>query len=310
MALADRRVLGGFFPPLLRAGLGGAALLCALIPFARAFGQFMPNMIIAHSAQGALVADLYLFDIAGSASVNLTRSPDEDDRYPMWSPDGTRLLFRRVTRRGTQACMITPAVDHAPRCAATGENTLPLRWHPDNAHFYAALTPFDAALFSAESGALVQPVDTRVDVLAYSRDFRFGLVYSTEYTQHMSRITLDAPSQPQELVIGARFSGAPTFSPDSARVAFGALWLGDTDLEIYTVDAMNGSDWRKLTDNQQLDMSPTYSPDGAWIAFVSDRHQPPNRLSVPQLYIMRADGSEARRLTFSSLLHGDPTWKP
>jgi len=57
---------------------------------------------------------------------------------------------------------------------------------------------------------------------------------------------------------------SPAWSPDGSRIAFVAN--GD----IYTV-LSDGSDVRRLTDNESNQGNPVWSPDGSRIAFVSER---------------------------------------
>jgi hypothetical protein len=63
---------------------------------------------------------------------------------------------------------------------------------------------------------------------------------------------------------------------------------------------------------------PSWSPDGKWIAFSSDRNTPVRRLDAERLaqvhavsiYVMRADGTDVRRLTPASKFAGSPKWSP
>lgn len=73
-------------------------------------------------------------------------------------------------------------------------------------------------------------------------------------------------------------------SPDSKRVVFDML--GD----IYTLSAAGGKA-TAITRGMGFDTQPTYSPDGAWIAFVSDRSGAEN------VWVMRRDGSDARQIS-------------
>lgn len=63
--------------------------------------------------------------------------------------------------------------------------------------------------------------------------------------------------------------------------------------DIYLVDA-GGKNLTRLTHSRAADGSPSWSPDGKKIAFVSHGH------GNPELYIMNADGTEQRRLTYHS----------
>jgi TolB protein len=59
-----------------------------------------------------------------------------------------------------------------------------------------------------------------------------------------------------------------------------------------------------LTNHPAIDTSPSYSPDGAQIAFNSDRG------GSPQIYVMNADGSGQRRISFGSGRYSTPVWSP
>ncbi|MBI2821061.1 MAG: PD40 domain-containing protein, partial [Acidobacteria bacterium] len=100
----------------------------------------------------------------------------------------------------------------------------------------------------------------------------------------------------QDLSSGARstlsargsFNHMPAYSADGSLVAFSSRSdQGDTD--IFIVDK-NGQGRRNITRSPGADFSPTWSPTGRQIAFVSDRG------GIPQIYIMDADGSKLRRV--------------
>ena len=59
-----------------------------------------------------------------------------------------------------------------------------------------------------------------------------------------------------------------------------------------------------MTESRGIDVSATFSPDGKQIAFVSDR------AGSPQIYLMNADGSGVRRLTFQGNFNQEPAWSP
>ena len=81
--------------------------------------------------------------------------------------------------------------------------------------------------------------------------------------------------------------------------------------EIYTVNA-DGTGLTRLTDNQSYDGEPAWSPDGQRIAFISSRDFDPIGTAVRgrMLYVMDADGSNARRLTPLTNSARSPTWSP
>jgi hypothetical protein len=100
----------------------------------------------------------------------------------------------------------------------------------------------------------------------------------------------------------SQFSGAaydPVWSPTDDRVALVSTEPGNDEIFVTNAD---GSGLRRLTTNSwEWDKHPTWSPDGQFILFYSNRDT-----GRRQLWIMKADGSEQRNV--SNNLHDD--WDP
>ncbi len=73
--------------------------------------------------------------------------------------------------------------------------------------------------------------------------------------------------------------------------------------DIYTMDIKTRV-VEKLTDHPSIDTSPSYSPDGSYIAFNSDRS------GFQQIYTMKSDGTNVKRISFGEGLYGTPVWSP
>jgi TolB protein len=95
---------------------------------------------------------------------------------------------------------------------------------------------------------------------------------------------------------------APRFSPDGQKVIM-SLGREDGNSNIFTLDLRSRTTTR-LTDTNAIDTSPSYSPDGGQIVFASDRG------GRPQLYLMNADGTGARRISFGDGMYSTPVWSP
>lgn len=96
------------------------------------------------------------------------------------------------------------------------------------------------------------------------------------------------------------YESDPVWSPDGSTIAFTA-WVGRTRWPaIYTIDSGGGTA-RRLTDGS----SPSFSPGGQRIAFVKQR-----KLTSEEIYVMRSDGTAARRLTHNVSNEEGPAWSP
>ncbi len=96
---------------------------------------------------------------------------------------------------------------------------------------------------------------------------------------------LPLPLSAEEVVVP--YLRHPSLSPDAGRIAFS--YQGD----IWTAP-VSGGDAVRLTVHPAVDNRPLYSPDGAWIAFASQRQ---NNFDV---FVIPASGGRARPLTFDS----------
>ncbi len=74
--------------------------------------------------------------------------------------------------------------------------------------------------------------------------------------------------------------------------------------DIWQLD-YNGEPQRNLTNHEADDLSPVYSQDGQYVAFVSNRTG-----DQPQLFVMDSWGGGVRRLTWSGPYNTDPDWGP
>lgn len=145
-------------------------------------------------------------------------------------------------------------------------------------------------------------------VLAYSPAWSLRL-HSIIYTSYLHQ-------SPQilryDLTTGrrfplARFSGlniTPSLTRSGKTLA---MALSKNDLsqhtEIYDY-SFKDRHFEQLTFSRNNNLSPSWSPGGNQLAFVSDRD------GHPQIFVMDSDGSNVHRITFSGFYNVSPSWSP
>lgn len=97
-------------------------------------------------------------------------------------------------------------------------------------------------------------------------------------------------------------NGAPAFSPDGRKLV---LTLGgiDGNLDINILD-LASRQFERLTTNRAIDTEGTWSPDGRYIYFTSDRS------GGPQVYRLAVAGGTPERITFEGSYNARPRLSP
>ncbi len=99
------------------------------------------------------------------------------------------------------------------------------------------------------------------------------------------------------------FLTTPTFSPDGKRIAFSGRLKGSDNPDIYICD-LDGKNLVNITQNSGIDISPTFSPSGNQICFVSDRG------GSPSLFITDIYGAAPEKIIDEGGYMSSPDWSP
>jgi TolB protein len=98
----------------------------------------------------------------------------------------------------------------------------------------------------------------------------------------------------------------PRWSPDASRIAFtcfvpGANGVVSPQICMYSVDANKVVSFARFRGSNS---APAWSPDGSQIMFSS------SMLGNPELFVVDANGSRPRRITYTTAASTSPTWNP
>ena len=226
-------------------------------------------------------SDLYLIPIEGGEPKRLTTSTGADN-HPRWSPDGKTIAFLS-TRGGSAQVWLLPldGGEARPLTKLPVDASGPI-WSPTGEHvaFTAKVVPGKTPEETAESDEAKGKEKSKVKVFDKlmvrhwdewddgKRSHLFVVDVATGKAKDLTP-KFDANIPP------APFGGSSdyAFSPNGKELAFTAeprkdmAWSTNTDVWIVSV---NGNEPRNLTDeNLGADGQPAYSPDGDYLAYVS-----------------------------------------
>ena len=201
------------------------------------------------------------------------------DRSPRWSPGGKWIAFETGRRGNGDLAVVSADGLTTSLLTATPSDEGSLAWSPDG---------------------------TKIAYVERSPEYFSGRVRLADFDVNAGRFKGPAKTlyeSPQDRG-GGWFIRRLVWSPDGKSLALVLQETGWDKLYLLPVD---GGKPRAITDGESEDDSPVFSPDGRWLAFVSNRARREER----HVWIASVDGGAARRLTNSPAgVESNPQWSP
>jgi dipeptidyl aminopeptidase/acylaminoacyl peptidase len=285
--------------------------------------QFSPDaQWISYGVSSASLKDdknesrIWMVSTAGGEAIAMT-AEGVSSSHARWSPDGKYLTFLSARKGGkAQVWLLNRLGGEAQRLTDTVQGVDDFAWSPDSKRLVLVLrdpTPEEEEEAAKDKDKEKDGPETKekkkaqkpwvIDRLQFKED---EIGYLDRRRAHLYVFDLTAKSLAQ-VTSGDYDDEHPAWSPDGKQIAFVSNRSKpdpdrnyNTDIWVVAADNTDkGARLTQVTTNPGEDTSPVWSPDGKWIAYVTQLEPKLFQYATKHLALSPANGGEPKVLTLA-----------
>jgi len=234
---------------------------------------------------------------------------------PDWSPDGKRLVFRRLQQQKSDIVVVDLATGRTTWVTHDDVVDVNPAWSPSGRFIYfsslrggglnlwrVAVSPTGEPRSSPEQLTTGAGDDLEISIAPDGKRLAFSIfrIEADLWRLPIDPVTGRTTGQAEQVIATTRVESRGAWSPDGKTIAFNSDRNGDMNLWLHS----EGESDRQLTNGPGGDYQPNWSPDGKVLAFFSSRS---GRNDIWTVQV--ADGA-LKRLTSDSGIHINPFFSP
>jgi len=260
---------------------------------------------------------IWVTDANGRNSRQVTNDSSEVVVHmsPDWSPDGKRLVFRRLQQQKSDIVVVDLATGRTTWVTHDDVVDVNPAWSPSGRFIYfsslrggglnlwrVAVSPTGEPRSSPEQLTTGAGDDLEISIAPDGKRLAFSIfrIEADLWRLPIDPVTGRTTGQAEQVIATTRVESRGAWSPDGKTIAFNSDRNGDMNLWLHS----EGESDRQLTNGPGGDYQPNWSPDGKVLAFFSSRS---GRNDIWTVQV--ADGA-LKRLTSDSGIHINPFFSP
>ena len=273
---------------------------------------------IAFDAPWAGARRIWIADAGGRNPRQVTSDSSEAvvRTTPRWSPDGTKLAFRRVEKIKSDIDVVDLSSQAVTRVTNDNVPDMDPVWAPDGRHIYFASSRGGGLnLWRIGVGTNGEPTGTPEQLTTGAGDdveptvapdgsrvaFAVRGINSDLWRLPVVPTTGQPRGAPEPVVMTTRVESRGAWSPDGRSIAFNSDRLGEMNIWLHS---MADSSERQLTGGPGGDYQPNWDPKGGNLVFFSARD------GNPDIWSVQLSGRRLTQLTTDPATDTNPFYSP